>query len=449
MQGLTGGLLAYAVGHLLASLVVVPVVCAAVRWKAIAPAQRAALLLAALAIVVIGPAIPLALKGQDGPGYALTQVAWSPFAETPLGDAARAHPDRAQDARAVLVALEPGPAAWIVLIWLAGTLWMLARLLAAHARLRAVVATSNRSHALEDAWRQVVPAGVDILVSAGFGPAAIGIVRPKIVLPLGMIMALPADAVRAVLLHEASHHRRKDLHALLAQRLVEAVFWWNPLVRVLGTASDSSREIACDIVAARAYGPAADYAEALLDAIAHFAPADARLDDRALCAAASLSTLDRRIDAIIADRPEPGRADRLMLGGVGTALALLGLAAAVCAPGMAVGQAVAPLPAPALHDTHVAPADDAALLALHDRHSQAVFDNHDRHSQALHELTESYSRELTALTEQPLLPGKEARLERLNQRYGRLFSDTQSRFRLAAARAEAEFVQAQRELDGS
>ena len=438
MDGIANWLLAYASAHLLATLVVVPVACLVLRARAIAPGTHAALLLVALVLVVVGPAI--AMQASTAGEVAAIISNASAIAETPVADDGTALRLSAAGEKDGGIRVAPTLAAVLLASWLAGIAWSLARLLVAHAGLRRIVAESRRSRSLEHAYRQVIPTGVEILVAPGFGPAAIGIVRPKIVLPRAMALALPEDALRAVLLHEATHHRRRDVCILLVQRLVEALFWWNPLVRLLGRASDAAREVACDIDAARAYGASTDYAEALLDSIAHFVPHSSLADARALHAAASLSTLDRRIDAIIAAPRSPGWTDKVMVTGMGGALMLLCIGASLAAPGIAVERSVDPVSHVGMPGAYSVPSNDDALLALHDRHSQAVHENHDRYSEALQRLTESYTRELSALAEEPPDDGKDARLERLNERYGRLFADTESRFRDAAVQAETGFL---------
>lgn len=444
MDGIANWLLAYASAHLLASLVVVPVACLALRMRSIAPDMRVALLLVACVMVVVGPAIPLQANGA---GEVITTIANAgAIAQTPATDDGTALGLSATGERDSGISVAPTLAALLLAAWLAGIAWSLVRLFVAHAGLRRIMAASRRSPALEDAYREVIPAGVEILVSTAFGPAAVGILHPKIILPRGMAMALPADALRAALLHEASHHRRRDVLVLLMQRLVEAVFWWNPLVRLLGTASDAAREVACDIRAARTFGAPADYAEALLDAIAHFVPTGSHAGGLALHTAASLSTLDRRIDAIIEQPRSPGWADKAMLTGVGGALMLLCIGASFAAPRIALAPAVDPVSAIAMPDTRAMPSDGDALLALHDRYSQFVHESHDRYSQVLERLTDAYTRELSALAEEPPDDGKDARLERLTARYGRLYADTESRFRDEAAQAEIRFIAASNAL---
>lgn len=427
--------------HLLASLLIVPVACMTSRLRAVAPERRAGLLLLAFALVVLGPAVAL----QAGSLFAPTsQVGGGVETAAPGLAGLPAMP--AQAAALEGIGIAPAFATLLLAVWLTGAAWHFARLLVAHLGLRRIVASSYRARGLEDACRPLIPADVEIFVAPAFGPAAVGILQRRILLPRAMALHLPAEALRAVVLHEATHHQRRDVHALLVQRLGEAVFWWNPLVRTLGRAADAAREVACDVRAARAFGAPTDYAEALLDAITHLVPAPQHASAQALCAAASLSTLERRIDAIIEAPAARSRMGRMLLPGVAGALMLLCIGASLAAPDVAVRQAVDASATVATPPDQTVPRHEAALLALHDRHSQDVYERHDRYTQTLHRLTEAYTRESTALAEAPPDAGKDARLERLNARYNRLFTDNESRFRDASAQAEARFLTARTAL---
>lgn len=441
MDATANWLLQYASAHMLASLLIVPVACIALRMRAIAPERRADLLSLAFALVILGPAVAL----QAGGLFATTSNAVV-LIETAAPDLGAGQALPAQAVAQSGFGIAPALAVLLLAAWLAGASWQIARLLTAHVGLRRIVASSRRSRELEDACAALVPADVEILVSPAFGPAAVGILRRRIVLPQAMAEALPTEALRAVVLHEATHHQRKDVHALFLQRLGEALFWWNPLIRMLGKATDASREVACDVRAARAFGAPTDYAEALLDSIAHLLPARQHDGAQALCAAASLSTLDQRIDAIIEAPRSRSRASKMLLPGMGGALMLLCIGASLAAPEIAVRQVVDPPSAVAVPGIQAAQPDEDALLALHDRYSQAVHERQDRYTQALNRLTDSYTRELSALAEEPPDDGKDARLERLNERYRRLFADNESRFRDAAAQAEITFLTARTAL---
>ncbi|MGE5181500.1 MAG: M56 family metallopeptidase, partial [Acidobacteriota bacterium] len=79
------------------------------------------------------------------------------------------------------------------------------------------------------------------------GPHVVGVVRATIVLP----PALLADQVllRAALLHELAHVRRRDSLARVVQLVASALLFWWPVVRFAHRRLELAREAACDAVA--------------------------------------------------------------------------------------------------------------------------------------------------------------------------------------------------------
>ena len=57
-----------------------------------------------------------------------------------------------------------------------------------------------------------------------------GLIRPHVLLPVGLAEELSPPQLRWVLLHELAHVRRGDLWVLLLQRVVQAVYFFNPAV---------------------------------------------------------------------------------------------------------------------------------------------------------------------------------------------------------------------------
>ncbi len=95
------------------------------------------------------------------------------------------------------------------------------------------------------------------------GPLAGGVVRPMVVLPIGMVDSLGAAGLRDILIHECAHVARRDTLVGLLQRIAEAIFWPHPLVHRLNGRLARTREEACDDVVLRS-GDACGYARTLL-----------------------------------------------------------------------------------------------------------------------------------------------------------------------------------------
>jgi bla regulator protein BlaR1 len=84
------------------------------------------------------------------------------------------------------------------------------------------------------------------LSSASLEPGIFGIARPVLVWPEGISARLDDAHVEAILAHEVGHVRRRDNLFAAIHMLVEAIFWFHPLVWFLGTRLVEEREVACD-----------------------------------------------------------------------------------------------------------------------------------------------------------------------------------------------------------
>lgn len=95
-------------------------------------------------------------------------------------------------------------------------------------------------------------------------PMVWGIIRSRVVLPSEAI-AWPADRVRAVLLHEFAHVRRRDPLTQLVAQMTLIFHWFNPLVWWSVAQLRREQEHACDDVVLRAGVSASHYASHMLD----------------------------------------------------------------------------------------------------------------------------------------------------------------------------------------
>jgi bla regulator protein BlaR1 len=106
---------------------------------------------------------------------------------------------------------------------------------------------------------------VDMLLSrASLEPGIFGITRPVLIWPEGISHRLEDAHLEAILAHELWHVRRRDnLYAAL-HMLVEAVFWFYPLVWWLGSRLLEERERACDEEVIELISDRQVYAESIL-----------------------------------------------------------------------------------------------------------------------------------------------------------------------------------------
>jgi bla regulator protein BlaR1 len=138
--------------------------------------------------------------------------------------------------------------------WLCGFVMVL---LIWYVRWRRVSAATRKSVPLLEgrevkALRRLERAGgtrkrIEILLSsASLEPGIFGIARPILVWPEGISERLEDAHLEAILAHEVLHVRRRDNLAAAFHMVVEAIFWFHPLVWWLGVRLVEERERACD-----------------------------------------------------------------------------------------------------------------------------------------------------------------------------------------------------------
>lgn len=160
---------------------------------------------------------------------------------------------------------------WLAIAWASGALIVLGRLargqLAARRILRASEpATAESWIAAQRSAEQVVGVvGVGVRRSEGIAsPMTIGALHPRVLLPAAAD-GWPVDRLRAVLVHELGHVRRRDLLIQLAAQVACALHWWNPLAWLAAARLRIEREHACDDLVLAAGTRASSYATDLLE----------------------------------------------------------------------------------------------------------------------------------------------------------------------------------------
>lgn len=102
---------------------------------------------------------------------------------------------------------------------------------------------------------------------SGFSPALVGLLRPRVVLPMDFEQRFVPEQRELILAHEQVHRDRRDnLWNLLACALA-ALHWWNPLAWWAWRRLQADQELACDAaVLATRPGSQTLYTQALLAA---------------------------------------------------------------------------------------------------------------------------------------------------------------------------------------
>ena len=107
------------------------------------------------------------------------------------------------------------------------------RSLSARAQWRAIRAAVRAS----TPWAAATPVPADIEIRTAptvLEPGVVGLRRPVILLPEGIDTYLTAGQFAAVLAHEVCHVRRRDNLTAAIHMLVEALFWFHPMVWWIG-----------------------------------------------------------------------------------------------------------------------------------------------------------------------------------------------------------------------
>ena len=91
-----------------------------------------------------------------------------------------------------------------------------------------------------------------------------GLSKPILLLPEGIMGHLTSAQLEAVLAHELCHVKRRDNLTAAMHMIVEAVFWFHPVVWWLGAKLVEERERACDEQVLRLGSEARVYAESIL-----------------------------------------------------------------------------------------------------------------------------------------------------------------------------------------
>lgn len=136
-------------------------------------------------------------------------------------------------------ALMGGLATSLALLWAAGTLWMLFRLLLSARNANRFQRESN------PAPLSGKPADIR-LSSLARSPMVVGFRRPSILIPASLFEHLSRDELQRILDHELAHLRRGDQWLMLLQKLIEAVYFFHPAVHYAARRFDDEREISCD-----------------------------------------------------------------------------------------------------------------------------------------------------------------------------------------------------------
>ncbi len=226
-------------------------------------------------------------------------------------------PDAAHGVEAIVNNLARLPlAVWLLVVWAAGALFLIARLVGSHIAAFTLVRRAEIVH--DDDWNlRLERLGEQLSIARPVRlresdmievPVTVGSIRPAIVLPIES--ADWDEATRdSVLLHELAHIKRLDCMSQSVVEVVRALIWVNPLVWMAESRMRVERERACDDMVITSGTRASHYAQTLLE-LARSIRGKER-SSAAVMAMARRSDLEGRLLDILDKRPRLRHVNRV------------------------------------------------------------------------------------------------------------------------------------------
>lgn len=174
-----------------------------------------------------------------------------------------------------------------------------------------------------------IAAAVPVRSSAStLEPGLVGVLRPVLLLPAGLVDHLSEPEIRSIVAHELCHLRRRDNLTYFIHMVCQAVFWFYPLTWWLGRRLLIEREYACDEeVLASGHEPHV-YSESIVKVCRYYvrAPADST------AGATGRDSIYARVQNIISGhRPIPlALAKRLLFAAAAVGIAIVPIVLGIC-----------------------------------------------------------------------------------------------------------------------
>ena len=126
---------------------------------------------------------------------------------------------------------------------------------------------------LSDAWKNVI---IKLQTRLNFSkkiqvfessktivPLAFGIIKPVILLPLGIINGMSQTQIESIIIHELAHLRRNDYLVNIIQCFTESIFFYHPAIWWISSVMRDERENCCDDITIQITGNKVEYSKAL------------------------------------------------------------------------------------------------------------------------------------------------------------------------------------------
>ena len=171
---------------------------------------------------------------------------------------------------------------WMAGLWLAGVLVLSARVLVESVRLSRTVApkrlvTDSAALELLEDCKQLMGVNVPVVLvqtDRVSSPVLYGFLRPRLLLPAGLLQKFSREELRFVFLHELAHIRRHDIALSWLVAVIQVLHWFNPLVWFAFARMRADRELACDalVLTRTNEGEQKAYGHTMLRLLEGFAP---------------------------------------------------------------------------------------------------------------------------------------------------------------------------------
>lgn len=169
----------------------------------------------------------------------------------------------------------------LALVWAAGSLLMLVRVVRSVLQIRRLGAESESGQVTSDLLDRIHAVVADVSARLGLRstvsvlissrvqvPGVVGTFWPILLMPPALVTGVPLEQLRIVIAHELAHVRRYDFLVNLAQMVIEALLFFNPAVWWVSRQIRIEREACCDAMAVSATGEAIPVARALVEVVA-------------------------------------------------------------------------------------------------------------------------------------------------------------------------------------
>ena len=158
----------------------------------------------------------------------------------------------------------------IVNAWLIGSILFFIKFTTGYFYLNSIIKKATSNKALNKSLKKIkskYKINRDVIIKESINittPIVMGIVKPVILFPLGLVNQLSLHEVNAILAHELAHIKRHDYLFNILQIVVETLFYFHPAIWYISSNIRNERENCCDDLAITHVENNVSYAKTLI-----------------------------------------------------------------------------------------------------------------------------------------------------------------------------------------